>query len=102
MPQADESGTDRYTQKMPFTRALIQTEQEDFEELVQASALPSFVSDLSMKWSGRPENRVIVPVLDSEAEVNYYFVCKREDRRRLSALIQGIKTEKNLDREDEV
>ena len=89
MPQADESGTDRYTQKMPLYPALVQTEQEDFEEWVQASALPSFVSDLSMKWSGRPENRVIVPVLDSEAEVNYYFVCKEKTGGDWSALIQG-------------
>lgn len=41
-------------QKMPLTRALVQTEQEDFQELVQASALPSFVSNLTMRWSGKP------------------------------------------------
>ena len=80
-------------QKMPLTRALVQTEQEDFNELVQASALPSFTSDLAMRWAGRPENRVVVPVLDPEAAVVYHFVCRKEDKRKLSALIQRIKTD---------
>lgn len=80
-------------QKMPMTRALVQTEQEDFEELVQASALPSFVSDLTMRWAGKPENRVVIPVLDPEATVVYHFLCKTEDKKKLSALIQRIKAD---------
>lgn len=78
---------------MPLTRALVQTEQEDFQELVQASALPSFVSNLTMRWSGKPENRMVIPVLDSEASVVYHFVCRKEDKKKLSALIQRIKTD---------
>ena len=77
-------------QKMPLTRALVQTEQEDFQELVQASALPSFSSDLAMRWSGRPENRVVIPVLDQEATAVYHFLCRKEDKKKLSALIQRI------------
>lgn len=80
--------------KMPLTRALVQTEQEDFRELVQASALPSFVSDLAIRWSGKPENRVVIPVLDPEATAVYHFVCRKEDQKKLSALIQRIKTDK--------
>lgn len=77
-------------QKMPLTRALVQTEQEDFQELVQASALPSFSSDLAIRWSGRPENRVVIPVLDQEATAVYHFLCRKEDKKKLSALIQRI------------
>lgn len=80
-------------QKMPLTRALVQTEQEDFQELVQASALPSFVSDLTMRWAGKPENRVVIPVLDPEAAVVYHFVCKKEEKKKLSALIQRTQTD---------
>ena len=80
-------------QKMPLTRALVQTEQEDIQELVQASALPSFVSDLTMRWAGKPENRVVIPVLDPEAAVVYHFVCKKEEKKKLSALIQRIQTD---------
>lgn len=79
--------------KMPLTRALVQTEQEDYQELVQASALPSFVSDLAMRWSGKPQNRVVIPVLDAEAAAVYHFVCRKEDKKKWSALIQKIKTQ---------
>ena len=78
-------------QKMPLTRALVQTEQEDFQELVQASALPCFLSDLAMRWSGKPENRVVIPVLDPEATAVYYFICKKENCKKLAALMQRIK-----------
>ena len=78
-------------QKMPLTRALVQNRQEDLEELVQASALPAFVSDLAMKWGGRPENRVVIPILDPEATALYHFVCRREARKGLAPLIQQIK-----------
>lgn len=81
-------------QKMPLTRALVQTEQEDFQELVQASALPSFVSDLTMRWAGKPENRVVIPILDAEAAAVYHFVCRKEDKKKLSVLIQRIRTDK--------
>ncbi len=78
-------------QKMPLSRALVQTEQADYQELVQASALPSFVSDLAMRWMGRPENRVVIPILDPEASAVYHFLCKKESRRKLSALIQRLR-----------
>ena len=80
-------------EKMPGTRTLVQERQEDFEELVQASALPFFVSDLAMKWSGKPENRMVIPISDPEATAVYYFLCKKEDKKKLSALIQQITTE---------
>lgn len=83
-------------EKMPLTRALVQEQQEDFNELVQASALPCFVSDLTMRWSGKPENRVVIPVLDPEATAVYHFVCRKETKQKLSALIRLIKADKEF------
>jgi len=80
--------------KMPLTHALVQTEQEDFQALVQASALPCFVSDLSMRWMGKPEKRVVIPVLDPEASAVYHFVCRKEEKKKLSALIQRLQADK--------
>ena len=80
-------------EKMPFTRTLFQTEQEDFQELIRASALPSFVSDLTMRWSGKPENRVVIPILDPEAKASYYFVCQTGEKKKWSALIEQLKGE---------
>lgn len=62
-------------QKMPYSRFLVQTDRFAFEELISASVLPCFVSDISIAREGVPQNRVIVPILDPEASVTYYTVC---------------------------
>ena len=77
-------------EKMPSTHALMQTEQADFAELVQASALPAFVSDMAMRYDGKPKNRVVIPVLDPEATATYYFVCRKGEKSKLAALIQRV------------
>ena len=68
----------------------MQTEQADFAELVQASALPAFVSDMAMRYDGKPKNRVVLPVLDPEATATYYFVCRKGEKSKLAALIQRV------------
>lgn len=74
-------------QKMPLTRTLVQTEQEDFDELVQASALPCFSSDWAIRQYGKPQNRIVIPISDPEGTAVYHFLCRREDRKKFSPLI---------------
>ena len=68
-------------QKMPDTRFLVQ-EDTAFEDLVRASALPCFTTDVALKRSGNVQNRINVPISDAEANVTYYCVF-RSDRRDL-------------------
>lgn len=75
-----------HTQKMPHSRFLVQNERFAFDELVQSSVLPSFISDVIIRLMGKPENRAIVPILDPEASVTYYAVCLKENRKRLHYL----------------
>lgn len=77
---------------MPSTHALMQTEQADFAELLQVSALPSFVSSMTIRYDGKPQNRVVVPVLDPEATAVYHFVCRKAEKSKLAALIQRVKS----------
>ena len=58
-------------EKMSDTRFLVQ-EDSVFNELVKASALPSFTSDLAIQREGSVPNRVIIPITDPEANVTYY------------------------------
>lgn len=74
-------------QKMPHSRFLVQNERYSLEELMNSSNLPSFVTDESVKEYGLPKNRSIIPVLDPEAHVQYYAVCKKEFRAKLEALL---------------
>lgn len=75
--------------KMPDTRFL---EQEDvaFDELVKFSALPSFATDLWLNREGNHVNRVNIPILDEEANISYYCLCKPGGRTDLSGFIKSI------------
>ncbi len=73
--------------KMPDTRFL---EQEDiaFEELVRSFALPNFVTDVVLRREGNPTNRVNIPILDEEANVTYYCLCKTSGQTDLGAFFK--------------
>lgn len=81
-----------HIEKMPSTHFLLQDDYLTFSELVKASALPSFTSDIMMRREGRPENRAIIPILDKEVHVTYYCVCHCEDKHKLTAFLD--RTEK--------
>lgn len=75
---------------MPDSRFLLQDDQFSFNELVQASSLPSFTSDLAIKYLGKPQKRVIVPIKDIEATITYYLVCKKNKRKDFQNLFLSI------------
>lgn len=76
--------------KMPDSRFLTQSDRYSFNELVQASSLPSFVTDLSEKYRMTPPGRIYVPISDSDATVTYYLVCKREKESEFRALLNML------------
>lgn len=76
--------------KMPSSHFLVQDDQFSFEELVKNSALPCFTSDLVIKRDGNPINRVIVPILDPEANVSYYFMCLIETKKKMEVVLHEI------------
>lgn len=64
-------------QKMPASKFLIQTDDFSFRELVQKSTLPCFVTNLATNLSDILTGRDIIPITDAEANVVYYFICKK-------------------------
>ena len=76
--------------KMPDSRFLTQSDRFSFNELVQASSLPSFVTDLSEKYRITPPGRVYIPISDDEATVTYYLVCKEEQKKRFKLLFDML------------
>ncbi|BFL47984.1 LysR family transcriptional regulator [Lactonifactor longoviformis] len=77
-------------EKMPDSRFLTQNDRFSFNELVQASSLPSFVTNLSEKYRITPSGRICVPISDEEATVTYYLICKAENKKMFSSLFQSI------------
>lgn len=78
------------TEKMPDSRFLTQSDRFSFNELVEASTLPSFTTDLANKYIETGKGRIEVPVSDPEATVTYYLVCRKEARKEYSALFGAL------------
>ena len=76
--------------KMPDSRFLTQNDRFSFNELVQASSLPSFVTDLSETYKITPPGRINVPISDEEATVTYYLVCRQEQKDEFKALFDFL------------
>lgn len=76
--------------KMPDSRFLTQNDRFSFNELVQASSLPAFTSDLAEKYSRIPSGRVTIPISDEDACVTYYLVCKAEKKKDFAALFEEL------------
>lgn len=64
-------------QKMPDSKFLIQTDKEAFEDLVQASVLPSFTSNQAIKEFVQPEDRIPIPISDPEVHITFYVISKK-------------------------
>lgn len=73
-------------EKMPDSRFLTQSDRFSFQELVQASSLPCFVTDVSENHRVTAKNRIPIPISDREATVTFYLVCKKEQKKEWSAL----------------
>ncbi|MEG1428068.1 MAG: LysR substrate-binding domain-containing protein, partial [Oscillospiraceae bacterium] len=72
--------------KMPDSRFLVQNERYSLDELILNTILPCFSTDLSMGSHAQTGKRVCVPISDTEVNVTYYLLCKKENRRIFSAL----------------
>lgn len=64
--------------KMPASKFLIQTDDFAFRELIQQSTLPCFITNLAADMSGILKDRNIIPITDTEANVVYHFICKKD------------------------
>lgn len=81
---------DLHMQKTPKTRYLLQDERLTFNEIVKASTLPSYTSNLSIKREGKMSDRVILPINEEEAHVTYYVVMLKENKKKYKDLIDKI------------
>ena len=72
---------DLYRKKMPKAKFLMLEERLTYNELVNASALPSFYTKQAeaMHEPIHNVNRVNVPILDKEATVTYYLAYRAEN-----------------------
>lgn len=61
--------------KMPASKFLVQTDEFEFQELIRASSLPCFTTDIVPKNAQLTEERIAIPITDDEVNVTYYTIC---------------------------
>ena len=76
--------------KMPGTRFLEQSDRYSFNELVQASSLASFTTDLAEKYTDTPPGRISVPISDNNATAVYYLICKNDKKSTYKHLFASL------------
>ena len=81
---------DMAVRKMPHSRFLIQNDRFTFDEIVNASVLPSFSTDTANEFFGNSSDRIQVPITDEEAEVRYFLVCLKENDNQFGQLFEVL------------
>ncbi len=76
--------------KMPNSRFLTQNDRFSFVELLQASSLPSFATDLSEKYSDSATKRICIPISGTESTATYYLICKAENKKTFLPLFKAL------------
>lgn len=81
---------DVHDKYMPHSRFLTQSDRYTFEELLNASILPSFNTDLAQKYMGIKTDRISVPIEDEGATVQFYLVCLSKNRKQYALPFQHL------------
>ena len=83
--------------KAPNANFLIQHDNNTFNTLLNTTSFPSFATNKSLNIYGRNQNnyKVLIPILDKEATVDYYSVILRKNQKKFSNLFNFIKNKEN-------
>lgn len=81
---------DMAVRKMPYSRFLIQNDRFTFDEIVNASVLPSFSTDTANEFFGSSTDRMQIPIKDEEAEVRYFLVCLKQNDKQFGKLFEVL------------
>ncbi|MBQ8919943.1 MAG: LysR family transcriptional regulator [Acidaminococcaceae bacterium] len=75
---------------MPHSRFLIQHDRATFNELVNTTMLPSFMTNKSIRYFGKKNNRVLVPLLNPETSIDFHYICKKSKYPKLKAFFEQL------------
>ena len=78
-----------HEKKMKDVHFIVQNDRKALHELISASDVPNFVTNLSRQYiSFVPENRIAVPLKDPEATVQFYLCAGRKHKKLLDSVTE--------------
>lgn len=75
-------------EKAPNAKFLVQNDRETFQELVDATSLLSFATDVVIASGYTRKDCIYKPILDNEATVTYYCACKLNKMERFKEIFK--------------
>jgi len=78
-----------HEKKMKDVHFIVQNDRKVLLELISASDLPSFVTNLSRQYiSYVPENRIAIPLTNPEATVQFYLCAGKKHKKLLDSVTE--------------
>lgn len=78
-----------HEKKMKDVHFIVQNDRKALHELISASDLPNFVTNLSRQYiSFVPENRIAIPLADPEATVQFYLCAGKKYKKLLDSITE--------------
>ena len=78
-------------EKMPNSKFYKQEDLDAVGDLAAASDLPSFSTDITQRvMASRRNGRINIPFSDPEAFVQYYLICRKQDKQKYRSLFRAI------------
>ena len=81
---------DLVTSKIQNAHFLSQQKIQDYDEVMQNSTLISFTTNFLLEANEMLKNKIVVPILDADAEVEYTCVCLKTDRSLFSEFFTAM------------
>lgn len=78
-----------HDEKMQDIHFIVQTQREALADLISASVLPNFTTNLTQQHSAVLD-RVDVPILDPEATITFYLCVRKDKKKLLEALAHEL------------
>lgn len=79
-------------QNLADTKLLVQDSMEVLNELVEASSLPVFHSDLARERGYQTAGRVMIPIDDRPAHATYYLACLESEKARFAPVFCAVQS----------
>jgi len=70
-------------EQMKHIRFIVQSERDAFVDLINASVLPNFVTNLTHSFAAALPDRVEVPILDPVASITFWLCALKKNRKLL-------------------
>lgn len=82
---------DLIKEKMPTTNFITHNEYDVLHELTKSSAFLTFKTNHTMNLNEQVKNRTVIPILDPEASVTYYCICKQKYKQKFAKFFARLK-----------